>query len=137
MATPTRKWWSAVSEVVPAMLLIAIEPMFLGARAYSQGLLMRAQRTQPFLIFSPIKIGLIVAVGFPLVLLFPNSNGTFLGTALFLGGDLFDAIVYGWIGHRLVREGLLFGPQAKARRGGKPTEEGKAISGEVPATVAD
>ncbi len=95
-------------EVAPAVLLVALEPLFLGTRSFSQGLLMRAKRTEAFLVFSPIKIALMAGVGFPIAMHYPDVNGTVLGTVLFLGGDLFDALVYGWRARSLVRGGAVF-----------------------------
>jgi hypothetical protein len=95
------------ADVRPAVYLIAIEPVLLTARAYSQGLLMKARRTEAFLVFSPIKIGLIAGAGFLAAHRFPEVSGTLLGTALFLGGDLLDAFVYNWKVRELLREGVL------------------------------
>lgn len=93
--------------VAPAMLLAAAEPLFLAARSLSQGLLMKAKRTEAFLVFSPIKILLIGGVGYAVARLDPAVNGALLGTALFIGGDLFDGLAYGLRVRGMVRRGIV------------------------------
>lgn len=104
------------ASVAPVVILLAIEPFFLAARSISQGLLMRAKRTEAFLVYSPIKIGLVALAGFVVAHRNPEINGTLLGTVLFLGGDLFDAVVYSLAARRVVAREALFGEPAAGGR---------------------
>ena len=99
------------AQVAPALLVLALEPLALAARATAQGLLMRAQYTMPLLIFSPIKLGLVALVGFVIATRHPGVNGTLLATAVWVGGEFFDAAAFGVFARRLVRRGL-FDPPA-------------------------
>jgi hypothetical protein len=65
--------------VRPALLLIFVEPFFLGARSVAQGLLLKAKRTQAYMIFAPAKIVLVAAIGLSIVHFFPGVKGTLLG----------------------------------------------------------
>ncbi len=95
--------------VVPALILLVLEPFFLAARSVSQGLLIKAQRTDSFMVVSPIKTVLVAIVGFGVVHQNPDVNGVVLGTLLFLGGDCFEAIMYSLQARRLLVERILFG----------------------------
>ncbi len=96
-----------VREVTPALFLIVLEPYFLGWRSIAQGLLMKAKRTGIIGSVSLIKLVVILAVGIWFALFRPGVNGTVLGTALFIGGDLLDALFCGWQASRIVRRGPL------------------------------
>jgi hypothetical protein len=104
------------AAVAPAMVLLAIEPFFLAARSVSQGLLMRAKRTEAFLVYSPIKIALVTVAGLLVTHRNPEVNGALLGTVLFLGGDLFDAIVYSLAARRVVVRDAFFDERVTGRR---------------------
>lgn len=93
-------------QVAPALLVLLLEPWALAARATAQGLLMRAHRTTPLLYFSPIKLALVALTGFVVATKSPGVNGTLLATSIWVGGEVFDACVFGWFARRLVRGGL-------------------------------
>jgi hypothetical protein len=59
-----------------------------------------------------MKILLIAAAGFAVVRWMPDVNGALLGAALYVGGDLFDGIVYSATARRLVRMHRVFGEPA-------------------------
>lgn len=98
------------AQVAPAMILLIVEPVFLAARCFAQGLLMKAKRTEAMLVYSPIKIVLTAVVGFAAVASIPDANGALLGAALFIGGDMFEALTYGWKARSFTKSGVLFGP---------------------------
>jgi hypothetical protein len=104
--------------VVPAFYLVIAEPLLLALRTFTQGLLMKAKRTQVMMIFSPVRIALVAAVGFAAVRIDPALNGVFLGAALFIGAELCDAWVYTWKVRSFVRDGVLFGSEAAGQRHG-------------------
>jgi hypothetical protein len=94
--------------VLPALAIIVFEPFFLAARSISQGILMRAKRTESFMIFSPLKVLLVGAIGYGVARLHPDINGTLLGTALFVGGDLFEGVAYSLAARRVAKRVDLF-----------------------------
>ena len=98
--------------VRPALFFIALEPLFLAARSVAQGILMKAKRTEAFLLFSPAKIALVAVIGFAVVSANPDVNGALLGTLLFLGGDCFDGIVYSLRARSLIAQGAVFSTPA-------------------------
>jgi hypothetical protein len=77
---------------------------------------MRAKRTEAFLVYSPIKIALVTAAGLLVTHRNPEVNGALLGTVLFLGGDLFDAIVYSLAARRVVVRDAFFDERVTGRR---------------------
>lgn len=120
--------------VAPALAFAALEPFLLAARAVAQALLMRAARTGALLMFSPVKILLMVGFGAAIVADHPHVNGAMLAIALVLGGDLTDAVLYGLAARHALVRGLVFraGPQplaAPARRAGTVLEPVSRIPG--------
>lgn len=99
--------------VTPALPLLALGPFLVSARAIAQGLLMRARRTGAFLILSPLKILLMIAMGILIAARWPNVNGVVLGVSLFLGGDLFDALLYGMRVRSLIGSGEILPGRAR------------------------
>lgn len=96
------------NAVAPALALLAIEPTVLAARAVAQGLLTRARRTGVFLILSPAKIVLTLVVGLAVVTARPNVAGAWLALGLVIGGDLFDALLYGLKVRRVIADEEMF-----------------------------
>jgi len=97
-----------VLVTTPALFLIAFEPFFLGSRSIAQGLLMQAKKTSVIGNVSLIKLVIILAVGAWFIAYRPGVNGTLLGTALFIGGDLVDAFFCSIKARSFVRDGTLF-----------------------------
>jgi hypothetical protein len=100
--------------VRPALVLIFLEPFFLGARSVSQGVLLKAKRTEAYMIFAPVKTLLTAGIGLGLVHAFPAANGTLIGVGLFLGSDLFDGVAYSLVARRILAAGQLFPEPAVA-----------------------
>ena len=99
--------------VTPALWLLIFEPVFLGIRSVAQGILLRAKQTVAFLYVAPIRTALIAVVGFWFVSRYPDVNGTLLGVSLFVGGSVFDAIVYSLVARRLaIGTGMFATPEA-------------------------
>ena len=94
--------------VVPALMLIVLEPLFLATRSTSQGLIIKARRTGIFSGVSIAKILIMTFVGFLFIERHPEINGVFLGTALFISGELFDGIFYSLRARSLLLGGILF-----------------------------
>jgi Na+-driven multidrug efflux pump len=94
--------------VAPALCWMVLAPFFLTARAVAQGLLIKARRTGIMLVVSPIKLALMVAIGHAVVSRSPAPDGVTLAIALVMGGDLFDAVIFGLLARRLVDRGLIF-----------------------------
>lgn len=94
--------------ITPALYLIALEPYFLAWRSIAQGLLMQAKKTNVIGGVSLIKLVFISAVGIWFVYFEPGVNGTLLGTALFIGGDLVDAFFCGLKTRSFIRQGIFF-----------------------------
>ena len=65
------------------------------------------------MIFSPLKVLLVGAVGYGIALAHPGINGTVLGAALFVGGDLFEGVAYSLAARRLVKRVDLFADSAE------------------------
>lgn len=97
-----------VLAIAPALFLIALEPYFLTGRSIAQGLLMQAKKTNVIGAVSVVKLAAISAVGIWFVYFHPHVNGTFLGTALFIGGDMIDAFLCGIRARSLVLYGSFF-----------------------------
>ncbi len=90
-------------QVLPALALVAFEPLVLSARAVSQGLLVRSGRTAMVLALSPIKLVFMLAAGLLVARLAPYANGAALALALFIGGDAIDAVLFGAAAWRAAR----------------------------------
>ena len=80
--------------VLPALGLLVLEPFILTTRAIAQALLVRAGRTGLLLALSPIKLACMLGAGLLVAWLAPQANGAVLALALFVGGDLVDALIY-------------------------------------------
>jgi hypothetical protein len=89
-----------VRTVVPALQLIALEPLVLSARALAQGLLVRSGRGGTVLALSPVKLGVMLGAGLLVARLNPHANGAVLALALFIGGDAIDAVLLGSVAIR-------------------------------------
>jgi hypothetical protein len=95
-------------EVAPALGWLVLAPFFLTARAVAQGLLMKARRTGIMLGVSPLKLGLMLLVGLAAAGGESVPNAATLAVLLIMGGDLFDAVIYGVLAGRLIDRGLVF-----------------------------
>jgi hypothetical protein len=79
---------------LPALALLVLEPCILSARAIAQALLVRAGRGGLLLALSPAKLACMLAAGLLVARFDPHANGAVLALALFVGGDLVDALLY-------------------------------------------
>jgi Na+-driven multidrug efflux pump len=79
---------------LPALALLALEPVILSTRAIAQALLIRAGRGGLLLALSPVKLACMLAAGLLVARLDPHVNGAALALALFIGGDAVDAALY-------------------------------------------
>jgi len=80
--------------VRPALALLVLEPALLSARAIGQGLLLRAGRGGLLLALAPLKLAAMLGAGLLVAARAPHANGAVLALALFLGGDLVDAVLF-------------------------------------------
>jgi hypothetical protein len=94
--------------VTPALGLIALEPFVLSGRAVAQAVLMSAKRTGLLLLLSPVKLLLMIGIGMAVVAAHPGANGALLAIGLVLGGDLTDAVLYGFAARHALARGLVF-----------------------------
>jgi hypothetical protein len=95
--------------VAPALILVALEPLALAARAVAQGLLVRARRTGVLLAVSPVKIALTLIVGLWLAAHLPRIDAATLALGLILGGDLLEASILGLRVRQLLARGAWTG----------------------------
>ncbi len=107
--------------VAPALALVVLEPIVLSVRAIAQGLLMRARRTDPFMVVAPARLGLTLVVGILIAAAWPRLNGVVLGVGLLVGGDLFEALAYGALAGRALAERAVFEQPRPGRAGWVPT----------------
>jgi hypothetical protein len=88
-------------SAVPALGLIALEPLVLTARALAQGLLVRGGRGGTVLALAPVKLVFMLVAGLLAARAAPHANGAVLATALFIGGDAIDAVLLAGVAIRL------------------------------------
>ncbi|MDP6418853.1 MAG: hypothetical protein QF492_04065 [Candidatus Krumholzibacteria bacterium] len=84
---------SMLAYVLPAILLIPLQPWILGTRSICQGLLMNQGSTGMIALASLLKLALVMGIGFPLVLANPQINGAVLGTILLMGAELVETVL--------------------------------------------
>ncbi|MCC6650690.1 MAG: hypothetical protein IT348_06035, partial [Candidatus Eisenbacteria bacterium] len=83
------------AAVVPALALLALEPLVLSARAIAQGLLLRGGHGALVLALSPVKLLVMAVAGFAVARAWPQANGAVVAIGLIVGGDLVDVALYG------------------------------------------
>lgn len=81
--------------VAPALVLLALEPFALAARAIAQGLLVRAGLAGVVLAVAPVRLALTLVAGLAVARLAPHANPAVFTLALFVGGDALEALLYG------------------------------------------
>ncbi len=86
---------SLAHVVAPALVLLALEPFALAARALAQGLLVRAGLAGVVLAIAPARLALTLVAGLAIARLAPHANPAVFTLALFVGGDALEALLYG------------------------------------------